>query len=101
MLRPRMNLEVAANGRLMATQPNPGASSRGRLGIWLWFQGFRKDGAGVVGPDEAIFPDYVRADLRLNAGWDPYAGRYLLAADEAGDAFLRSAFGGDLTAGRA
>lgn len=97
-LRPRMHLEVAANGRTLATRPDGTALWNAWLKAWLRFQGFRRDGVEVVGSDEAIAPDYVRGDLRLNAGWDRWSGFYLMAVDEAGDDFLRSAFGRALTA---
>lgn len=100
-LRPRMHLEVAVNGRILATRPDGTALWNAWLGAWLRSQGFRRDGRDVVGLDEAIAPDYVRGDLRLNAGWDRWSGYYLMAVNAAGDDFLRSAFGRDLKAGPA
>lgn len=93
MLRPRMRLEAAANGRLIASRTDGGEAFAIRLRLWLRLQGFHREGRAIVGPDEVVLPDHVRGDLRLNAGWDCFAGHHLLAEDDAGDRFLRRAFG--------
>ena len=62
-----------------------------RLSLLLVFRyGFVRWGRYIPPiTDEAIFPDFVRFGLRIQAGWDSWMGYDLLAANERSDVFLR------------
>jgi len=87
----RVVLETAANGFAWVM-----TESGGRY-LWLASllrlrHGFGRSGSAVVGPDQTLFPDFVRGDLRLHAGRDSWVGYHLLATDLASDGFLRDLF---------
>ena len=82
-------LSTAANGYAWITTHS--RSEYWRLALILVFRyGFIRWGRYVLPiTDEAIFPNYVRRGLRINAGWDNCMGYDLLAANERSDTFLR------------
>ncbi len=51
--------------------------------------GFRRGGHRILGMGEAIFPDFVRGNLRLFADFDDLVGLNLYSESPEGDAFLR------------
>ena len=85
-------LHTAANGYAWITTHS--RSEYWRLGFTLVFRyGFVRWGPYIPPiTDEAIFPDYRRWGLRINAGWDNWMGYDLLAANERSDTFLRRFF---------
>jgi hypothetical protein len=96
MIRPKMYIETAANGRQKLSWPS--------AGHWfytlLWWRlrlrhGLRRSGPSMVSmADVIILPALFAAEFRLSAGWDNWDGYYLLAEDEAGDRFLGRFAGG-------
>jgi hypothetical protein len=83
-----LSLSLAANGHLQLTMsPLSAACLRWKLSL---IHGFRREGRPAHGLDETIYPDFVRGDLRLMAGWDIWSGYYLLSSSEAGDELLRN-----------
>jgi hypothetical protein len=82
-------LNTAANG--FAWLSTHSRREYWRLCLLLVFRyGFVRKGRYIPAiTDEAIFPDYVRFGLRIQAGWDNWMGYDLLAANERSDAFLR------------
>lgn len=81
-------LETAANGFAWVS------TSHRRRFLWLTLllrvrYGFDRDGREIVGPDEVLYRDFVRDDVRIHAGQDLWMGSYLLAVDDLSDAFLR------------
>jgi hypothetical protein len=83
-----VNLSLAANGYLQLTMsPLSAACWRWKLALT---HGSKREGRPTHGLDEAIYPDFVRGDLRLMAGWDIWSDHYLLSSSEAGDEFLRA-----------
>ena len=54
--------------------------------------GFRRCGEKVVGFDETLYPDFVRGNLRILAGWDHWMGYHFLSDGAEADQFLTAFF---------
>jgi hypothetical protein len=82
--------------------------ANGHLAIWTnswiratsiairlrWFHGFKRTGKRIMTPiDESIYPDFVRGNVRILAGWEGHEGYHFLATNEESDAFLEKFFG--------
>lgn len=50
--------------------------------------GFHRTGELVAGLDEGILPSFEKASMKIDAGWDNWAGMYLLANCPSGDDLL-------------
>ena len=62
-----------------------------RLG---WFYGFKRAGRRITTPYEAIYPDFVRDNIRISADWEGLVGYHFHAANGESDAFVEKFFGG-------
>lgn len=84
-----ISLHDDANG--FACIRTSSALQRLRLGVLLMFRyGFLRRGRGTgLVADEAIYPAFVRGDLRIESGYDHRCGYDLLATDTASEQFLR------------
>jgi len=60
------------------------------LRLLLQFKyGFHRQGSRVLGVGEAIFPDFVKSNMRLFAGYTDMVGFTLHSETEEADTFLR------------
>jgi len=83
-------LQRAANGHAMLEFGSHGSALWQRVARHLEHTlGFTRTGATIEAAGEGIVPSFARADVVLAAGWDEWAGDYLLADSAAGDAILR------------
>lgn len=55
--------------------------------------GFSRDGPAAFGMDGGVWPNFVRSEIVLAAGWDNWSGQYLLSNSKEGDEILRQIFG--------
>lgn len=82
-------LHIAANGYCCIKTPS--MLKRWRLSLLLTFRyRFRRQGRRILAWDDAIHPDFVRANLRILSSWDNWFGYSLLADDPETDAFLKT-----------
>lgn len=83
-------LHHAANGHLMLELGSVDSALWSALSHHLEDElGFTRTGHVVTGIDEGIRPGYQRDELIVAAGWDPWAGEYLLSSCVAADDLLR------------
>ena len=85
-------LRTAANGHLHLELNDAPDHQWQWLNTHLEAMGFQRVGEPVLTVSQSIFPDFRRGELRLLAGYDDYAGFYLLAESADGDEVLRLAF---------
>ena len=81
-------LTVAANGHLFLTFEEFETPQWQEALTWLANQAFQQTGDTVKGLDEALLPSFVRHSVSIAAGYDNWAGSYLLAECLQGDAVL-------------
>ena len=81
-------LTVAANGHLFLTFEEFETPQWQEALAWLANQAFQQTGDTVKGLDEALLPSFVRDTVSIAAGYDNWAGSYLLAECLQGDAVL-------------
>jgi hypothetical protein len=84
-----MVLYTAANGHLTLDFDDAPETLWEAVEAHLLSEGFVREGTEVLGPDQSIYPHFVRGSLTLAAGWDIWSGKYLLAQSDDGDNFLR------------
>ena len=72
-------LTVAANGHLFLTFEEFETPQWQEALTWLANQAFQQTGDTVKGLDEALLPSFVRHTVSIAAGYDNWAGSYLLA----------------------
>jgi hypothetical protein len=88
-------LHHAANGHLMLELGSVDSALWSALAHHLEDElGFTRTGHVVTGVDEGIRQGFQRDELVLAAGWDPWAGDYLLSYCVAADDLLRALFAG-------
>ncbi len=84
------SLTEGADGRLMLWFGDAGPLNK--LRVWALLRlryRFHRERKRIIGAGESIAPDYVRDDLRLQAGAEESPGFYPSSASAEGDAFLR------------
>lgn len=86
----QMYLTTAADGHVMLVMENCGFWTLLKVrGLLRFRYGFRRRGKTIVGFGEAIYPDFVRGGIVIEAGQNDMVGSTLHASNEASDAFLR------------
>jgi hypothetical protein len=85
-----MTLSTAANGHLTLDFDDSPETLWEDTVAYLLTKGFVRAGVEVFGPDQSIYPHFVRGSIILTAGWDIWSGKYLLSQSDPADDFLRA-----------